>query len=72
MYELWAKKRSINGYGQPYEWICNFYDEQEKYYMTDTLDRNIYEECMVVKNNRLIFYKEFELYEPIKKIRRDR
>lgn len=24
MYELWAKRRPINGRGYPYEWITNF------------------------------------------------
>lgn len=60
MYELWAKKRNIDGKGKPYEFITNFEDINEKYYMTDQLDRSIYEECMVVENNRLIFYREFQ------------
>lgn len=71
MFELWAKKRPIDGYGQKYEWIRNFASESEKYYMCDTLDKNIYEECMVIENNRLIFYKEFPIYKPVvkKKVR---
>lgn len=60
MYELWAKKRRINGKGNPYEYITSFYNIEEKYYMTDQLDREIYEECMVIENNRLIFYREFD------------
>ena len=61
MYELWAKKRPIEGRGSPYEFITSFEREEQKYYLTDQLDRSIYMECMVVKNNRLIFYREFEL-----------
>lgn len=60
MYELWAKKRLKEGRGYPYEFITSFYDINEKYYMTDQLDRSIYEECMVIENNRLIFYREFQ------------
>lgn len=60
MYELWAKKRIKDGRGYPYEYITSFYDINEKNYMTDQLDRSIYEECMVIKNNRLIFYREFD------------
>lgn len=60
MYELWAKKRPIDGRGYPYEFITWFYNEQQKYCLTDRLDRNIYMECMVVKDNRCIFYREFE------------
>ena len=59
--ELWAKRRPINGKGFAYEWICNFDREEQMYYMIDQLDRNIYQECMVVKNNVLILYKEFEI-----------
>ena len=61
MDELWAKKRPVNGRGSPYEWITNFNREEQKFYMTDQLDREIYQECMVVKDNRLIFYREFDI-----------
>ena len=61
MYELWAKKRPVDGRGSPYEWITNFYREEQKFYMTDQLDREIYQECMVVKNQRLIMYREFDI-----------
>lgn len=60
MYELWAKKRLKDGIGKPYEFITRFNNIEEKYYMTDQLDREIYEECMVIENNRLIFYREFQ------------
>jgi hypothetical protein len=73
MFELWAKKRPVNGYGMPYEYITSFYDIREKYYMTDTLDREIYEECMVIENHRLIFYREFQkpLVRKLEKRKRD-
>lgn len=61
MYELWAKKRPIEGNGSPYEFITKFEREEQKYYITDQLDRNVYMECMVVKDNQCIFYREFDL-----------
>lgn len=70
MFELWAKKRPINGYGQKYEFICNFCNEEEKYYWCDTVDKEIYEEAIIINNNRLIFYEEFELYVGKKKRRK--
>ena len=60
MYSLWARKRSVNGVGYPYEWICNFEYEKQKFYITDQLDREIYQECSVLKDGELIFYREFE------------
>ena len=60
MYELWAKKRPVNGRGSPYEWITNFDREEQKFYITDQLDREIYQECSVLKDGELIFYREFE------------
>lgn len=60
MYELWAKRRPINGRGYPYEWITNFEHEKQKFYITDQLDREIWQECMVIKDQELIFYREFE------------
>lgn len=61
MFELWAKKRPIEGRGSPYEWITNFDREEQKFYMTDQLDREIYQECMVIRDHRLIFYREFDM-----------
>lgn len=70
MYELWARKRPIEGKGSPYEFITRFEREEQKYYLTDQLDRNIYQECMVVKDNQCIFYREFDL-PYVLKLRRD-
>lgn len=60
MYELWAKRRKIEGKGFPYEFIFDFYDESYKYNALDTLDKNIYQEAMVVRGNDCIMYVEFE------------
>lgn len=72
MYELWAKKKAIDGYGQKFEYITSFNNEIEKYYWCDTLDANIYEEAIVVRDNRLIFYKEFEIFKPCKVKKREK
>ena len=61
MYSLWARKRPIEGRGQPYEFIFNFEDERYSYTAIDTLDKNIYQECMVVGNdNQCVMYVELE------------
>ena len=60
MFELWARRRAVNGVGSPYEFIFDFYDEGYKYSALDTLDKNIYQEAMVVKGNDCIMYVELE------------
>ena len=60
MYELWAKKRPIEGRGSPYEFITSFEREEQKYYITDQLDRSIYMECMVISGEQCVFYRELE------------
>ena len=60
MYSLWARRRAVNGVGSPYEFIFDFYDESYKYSALDTLDKNIYQEAMVVRGNDCIMYVELE------------
>lgn len=60
MYELWARRRKIEDKGFPYEFIFSFEDERYSYTAIDTLDKNIYQECMVVNNNECAMYVEFE------------
>ena len=61
MFELWARKRPIDGRGFPYEFIASFEEEYQKYSMMDRLDRNIYQEAMVSNDNgSCIMYREFE------------
>ena len=60
MYELWAKKRKIDGKGQSYEYITSFEDEMQKFYYMDQLDREIYQEAMIIKNQECTMYREFE------------
>lgn len=60
MYELWARKGAINGVGYPYEFIFDFDNESYKYTALDTLDRNIYQEAMIVRGNDCIMYVELQ------------
>ena len=60
MFELWGRKRAVNEVGSPYEFIFNFDDESYKYSALDTLDKNIYQEAMVVRGNDCIMYVELE------------
>ena len=60
MFELWARKRPVNGKGFQYEHITNFDNIDQRFYMTDQLDRNVYAECMVVYKDRCLMYVEFE------------
>lgn len=58
--ELWARKRPVEGRGYPYEYITSFYDENNIYYMVDTLDKEIYQECMVIREQTCLLYKELD------------
>ncbi len=58
--QLWARKRKIEGRGQPYEFIFSFEDERYSYTAIDTLDKNIYQECMIIDNNECVMYVELE------------
>lgn len=58
--QLWARKRKIEGRGQPYEFIFSFEDERYSYTAIDTLDKNIYQECMIIDNNECVMYVEFD------------
>jgi len=60
MFELSARKRVVNGVGFPYEKIFTFDDINYCYTALDTLDRNIYQEAMITKDNSCVMYVEFE------------
>ena len=60
MFELWAKKRPINGAGDTYHKILEFEREEQKYYMMDKIDRDKYQEAIIMEGNRLVMYREFE------------
>ena len=69
MFSLWGRKRAVNGVGSPYEHIFNFDNEDYCYTALDTLDRNIYQEAMITKDNSCVMYVEFEKPMPKKMIK---
>lgn len=60
MFELWGRKRPVDGIGHVYEFIFSFDNEDYKYTALDTLDRSIYKEAMIVRGQDCILYVEFE------------
>ena len=70
MYQLWAKKRPVEGKGFPFEYITSFSNIDQRFYITDQLDREIYQECLVVRNNVCVFYREFEKPMVLKKVKK--
>lgn len=70
MFELLAKKRVIDGVGDTYHKILEFEREEQKYYMMDKIDREEYQEAMIMECNRLVMYREFEEQHIITRVRR--
>jgi len=60
MYSLWARKRPVEGRGFPYEFIFSFDNRDYCFTAMDTLDREIYQECMIIQNERCVIYREFD------------
>lgn len=62
MFELWAKKRPTEKEGSSYEFVFNFDNENYIYTAIDTLDRNVYQEGLIIRseNHSCVMYKEFE------------
>ena len=60
MFELWARRRPIDGKGFPFEFIFNFDNEDYCFTALDTLDRDIYQEALIVKEQRCIMSVEWE------------
>lgn len=60
MYELWAKKRAVNGKGFPYEFILSFENKDFQYSAIDKLDPSIYKEAIIIdENHSCMLYREF-------------
>lgn len=70
MYELWGRKRSKDGIGYPYEFISKFYGKEQVDYMISSVDKEEYQEVMIVSDNHLVKYVEFHSYKPMKLTRR--
>lgn len=70
MYQLWAKRRPVEGKGFPYEYITSFTNIDQRFYITDQLDRDIYQECLVVTKDSCVFYREFDKPMVLKKVKK--
>ena len=61
MFELWARKRPINGYGNSFEFICPFDDYNYRFTAIDSLDRDVYQEAMIINEQQMcVMYVEFD------------
>ena len=68
-YEVWGRSRE----SKVYEFIDKFLDEQQKYYMLDLVDPEVYSEAMIIRTEwqqmpSCVLYKELE--KPLVKKRR--
>lgn len=70
MFELWARKRPINGLGMPFEFICRFEDYNYRFTSLDLLNRDVYQEAMIINEQQMcVMHVEFE---EVLKRKRDR
>ena len=60
MFELWARRRPVDGKGFPFEFIFNFNSKDYCFTALDTLDRDIYQEALIVKEQKCIMSVEWE------------
>lgn len=63
MYNLYARKREK----PEFEYITTFNNEEQKYYMVDLLDEDIYKEAIVVSERGCELYVEFQKPKVLKK-----
>ena len=56
MYVLWARKREK----PEFEYITTFNNKEQKYYMVDLLDEDIYKEAIIVSEGGCELYIEFK------------
>jgi len=60
VYELWARRYKTKSTGYNFEHIMDFYNEEYKYTALDTLDKSVYQEAMVIKQNSCVLYVELD------------
>lgn len=68
MFELWARNRKT----MKYEYLYNFDNEQQKFFMIDQVDKSIYFEAMIIRKNQsvnqeVVLYEEFKEYKSYRK-----
>lgn len=60
--QVLGHRRRLQGNDKPYEVICEFDNLEQLYYMMDKVNRNIYDEVLVIdtETNRLVASRELE------------
>lgn len=61
-YQVLGHKRRLQSNDKPYEVVCEFDDLEQLYYMMDNVNKNIYNEAIVIDTytNKLIASRELE------------
>lgn len=61
-YQVLGHKRRLQSNDKPYEVVCEFDDLEQLYYMMDKVNRNIYDEVLVIdtETNQLIASRDLE------------
>lgn len=61
-YQVLGHKRRLQNIDKPYEVICEFDNLEQLYYMMDNVNKNIYNEVIVIDTytNKLIASRELE------------
>ena len=63
MYVLWARKREK----PDFEFITEFNNKQQQYYLIDELDKSIYKEAIIVSEEGCELYVEFSKEKVLRK-----
>lgn len=61
MYELWARRRNGEGLGSSYECLETFNRKEEVFYRLDCVDKEEFQEAIVLLDGKCVLYKVFEL-----------
>ena len=62
-YQVLGHKRKLQSNDKPYEVICEFDNLEQLYYMMDKVNRNIYDEVLVIDTytNELVASRDLEV-----------
>lgn len=63
-----GRRRSIKGFGRPFELICKFDDFNYRYTALNIINKEEYQEALIVnEEQRCIMYIEYETVRNVKK-----
>ena len=65
-YQVLGHRRRMRDNDKPYDVVCEFDDLVQLFYMMDKVNRNIYNEVLVIDTytNKLVGSRELDLFEP--------